>query len=76
MVDLKNGAGSVSEGDSKADTTISVSDSDFADMAAGKLDSQKAFFAGKLKVKGNIMLTQKLGEILKPWTWHTRKNTL
>jgi len=66
IVDLKNGAGSVSEGDSKADTTISVSDSDFADMAAGKLDSQKAFFAGKLKVKGNIMLTQKLGEILKP----------
>ena len=56
----------MSEGDSKADTTISVSDSDFADMAAGKLDSQKAFFAGKLKVKGNIMLTQKLGEILKP----------
>lgn len=66
MVDLKNGAGSVSEGDAKADTTVSVSDADFADMAAGKLDSQKAFFAGKLKVKGNIMLTQKLGEILKP----------
>ena len=65
-MDLKNGSGSVTEGDGKADVTITVADSDFADMAAGKLDSQKAFFAGKLKVKGNIMLTQKLGEILKP----------
>ena len=46
--------------------TITVSDDDFAKMAAGELDSQKAFFAGKLKVKGNIMLTQKLGAILKP----------
>ena len=50
----------------KADVTITVSDDDFAKMAAGELDSQKAFFAGKLKVKGNIMLTQKLGTILKP----------
>jgi len=66
VVDLKNGSGSVSEGDGKADTTISVADGDFADMAAGKLDSQKAFFSGKLKVKGNMMLTQKLGQILKP----------
>ena len=41
IVDLKNGAGSVTEGDGKADVTVSVGDADMADMAAGKLDSQK-----------------------------------
>jgi len=45
--------------------TITVSDADFCQLAAGKLDAQKAFFSGKLKVKGNIMLSQKLGAILK-----------
>ena len=39
---MKNGEGSVTESDGKADTTIIVSDQDFADMAAGKLDPQKA----------------------------------
>merc|ERR1712029_1287173 len=57
--DLKNGEGS------KPDVTIIVADADFVQLAAGKLDAQKAFFSGKLKVKGNIMLSQKLGAILK-----------
>jgi len=65
MVDLKNGDGSVTAADEKADCTIIVDDQDFADMAAGKLDPQKAFFSGKMKIKGNIMLSQKLGAILK-----------
>ena len=49
-----------------ADTTLTVTDEDFVSMSTGSLDPQKAFFNGKLKVKGNIMLTQKLGAILKP----------
>lgn len=65
VVDLKNGDGSVSESDGKADCTISVSDQDFLDMSQGKLDPQKAFFGGKMKIKGNVMLSQKLGAILK-----------
>jgi len=65
LVDLKNGDGSVSESDGKADCTISVSDQDFLDMSQGKLDPQKAFFGGKMKIKGNVMLSQKLGAILK-----------
>jgi len=64
--DLKNGDGSLVQGDgAKPDVTITVSDADFCQLAAGKLDAQKAFFSGKLKVKGNIMLSQKLGAILK-----------
>ncbi|KAI5708943.1 hypothetical protein M8J76_006749 [Diaphorina citri] len=44
----------------KADTTITVEDSDLVDIALGKLNAQSAFMKGKLKIKGNIMLTQKL----------------
>merc|ERR1712212_1155092 len=64
--DLKNGDGSLVEGEgTKPDVTIIVADADFVQLAAGKLDAQKAFFSGKLKAKGNIMLSQKLGAILK-----------
>ena len=64
--DLKNGEGSLVEGEGgKRDVTIIVADADMVLLAAGKLDAQKAFFSGKLKVKGNIMLSQKLGAILK-----------
>ena len=47
----------------KTDVQLTISDDDFAAMAAGQLNSQKAFFQGKLKIKGNIMLTQKLEQI-------------
>lgn len=47
------------------DTTISVSDEDFVDIALGKINPQLAFMKGKLKISGNIMLTQKLTPLLK-----------
>ena len=39
-------------------------DDTFAGLADGKLDGQKAFMAGKLKTKGNMMLPTKLGPVL------------
>ncbi|KAM5192020.1 peroxisomal multifunctional enzyme type 2 [Mantella aurantiaca] len=68
-IDLKNGPGEVYRGKVKgrADTTFTLSDQDFMDLVLGKLNPQKAFFAGKLKVKGNIMLSQKLEMILKDY---------
>lgn len=65
--DLKGDSASVYEGAPKAGTpgcTMTMDDQDFVDMAAGKLNGQKAFLSGKLKVKGNIMLSQKLGGLL------------
>jgi putative sterol carrier protein len=34
-------------------------------QASGKLNPQAAFIKGKLKVAGNIMLTQKLAALMK-----------
>lgn len=64
-LDLK--AAVVTEGapSGKADTTITVSDADFIDIALGKINPQQAFMKGKLKIQGNIMLAQKLGPLLK-----------
>ncbi|XP_071397449.1 peroxisomal multifunctional enzyme type 2 isoform X2 [Centroberyx affinis] len=66
-IDLKSGAGALHKGpySGKADVTFTVSDEDFMEVVQGKLNPQKAFFAGKLKVRGNIMLSQKLEVILK-----------
>lgn len=43
--------------DAIADTFVSLSD--------GKLNAQKAFMTGALKVKGNVMLATKLDGVLK-----------
>jgi 3-hydroxyacyl-CoA dehydrogenase/3a,7a,12a-trihydroxy-5b-cholest-24-enoyl-CoA hydratase len=60
-LDLKNGAGGVKAGvQGKADCTLSLAESDFMDMVAGKADPQKLYFGGQLKVSGNVMASQKL----------------
>ncbi|XP_034026517.1 peroxisomal multifunctional enzyme type 2 [Thalassophryne amazonica] len=68
-IDLKNGSGSVHRGlySGKADVTFTVSDEDFMEVVRGKLNPQQAFFAGKLKVRGNIMMSKKLEVILKDY---------
>ncbi|CAM4719917.1 unnamed protein product [Leuciscus chuanchicus] len=69
MLDLKTGQGALTRGvtGGQADVTFTVADQDFMDVVTGKLNPQKAFFSGKLKVKGNIMLSQKLEAVLKDY---------
>nr|XP_033784924.1 peroxisomal multifunctional enzyme type 2 isoform X2 [Geotrypetes seraphini] len=68
-IDLKHGSGEVYRGAARkpADTVFTLSDQDFMEITLGKINPQKAFFAGKLKVRGNIMLSQKLELILKDY---------
>merc|ERR1712151_1433825 len=63
-IDLKSGNGAVVWGEQSADVTITMAEADFVGMAEGKLDGMQAFMSGKLKIKGNMMLAQKLGSIL------------
>mmetsp|Transcript_91059 Transcript_91059/g.283718 ORF Transcript_91059/g.283718 Transcript_91059/m.283718 type:complete len:112 (-) Transcript_91059:112-447(-) len=64
-LDLKNGSGDAKVGeDPKADVTITMADADLVAMYEGKLDGMQAFMGGKLKIKGNMMLAQKLQGIM------------
>jgi sterol carrier protein 2 len=63
IVDVKNGNGKVEfNGNGNADVTLQTSDQDLMDLMAGTLNAQKAFFQGKLKIKGNMALAMKLRE--------------
>jgi 3-hydroxyacyl-CoA dehydrogenase/3a,7a,12a-trihydroxy-5b-cholest-24-enoyl-CoA hydratase len=59
-IDLKTGAGSVTQGGNTADCTLEMSDADFRDMVAGKADAMKLYMGKKLKIGGDIMASQKL----------------
>ncbi|XP_013407713.1 non-specific lipid-transfer protein [Lingula anatina] len=78
VVDCKNGSGSVKfDPNGKGDVTITMSDDDMIKMAMGKLNSQQAFFSGKLKITGNMALAMKLQQIMpKPGTGGTLKAKL
>ncbi|KAG0200252.1 hypothetical protein BGX28_006639 [Mortierella sp. GBA30] len=67
-VDFKNGEGSVGRGPAaagKPDVVVLVKDDVFVDLASGKANAQKLFMSGAIKVKGQVMLATKLGDILK-----------
>merc|ERR1711988_1774294 len=60
-VDLKNAPGKLTEGKGeKADCTFIMAEDDFVGLLTGKLTGMKAFMQGKLKIKGNMGLAQKL----------------
>jgi acyl dehydratase/putative sterol carrier protein len=64
--DLKNKPGQVKQGTIdgvKPDCTLTVADEDYFDISTGKINAQQAFMQGKLKISGNLMLSQKLSLI-------------
>lgn len=67
-VDLKNKPGAIynspPRNGTKADCTLELDDDTLLSLVTGKLNPQKAFMSGKLKIRGNIMLSQKLSSLL------------
>lgn len=63
---LRNGAGKAGPGSvDNPNITISMKSSDFADLAAGRLDGTMGFMSGKIKIKGDMQLAMKLQSILR-----------
>lgn len=48
------------------DCTITMADTDFVDLANGKLDAMAAFGQGKIKIGGNPTLAMKLSLLTQP----------
>ena len=66
-LDLKNGSGAAGQGHPASgdpDVTMTLIESDFVQMFAGKLDATSAFMSGKLKIKGNMGLAMKLQKFM------------
>jgi putative sterol carrier protein len=65
-IQIKDGACSVAEGTHAApDMTLTMTASDYVDMALGKLHGQMAYMSGRLKIAGDLNLTMKMQTVFK-----------
>jgi 2-polyprenyl-6-methoxyphenol hydroxylase-like FAD-dependent oxidoreductase/putative sterol carrier protein len=64
IVDFKEDSAGVRRADEPGQCTIAMRDDDFVAMLAGEFTPRMAFMRGRLKVKGDMSLAMKLGQIL------------
>lgn len=62
VLNLKDAVG-VIESDGSAECTINLSASDFVDLFEGRANGQQLFFAGKLRIEGEMGLALKLQKL-------------
>ncbi|WKX96848.1 hypothetical protein Q1695_012920 [Nippostrongylus brasiliensis] len=65
-IDAKNQPAYVGHDEKNVEIEITIKDSDFMQIAAGKLKPDQAFMQGKMKLKGNIAKAMKLKSLLDP----------
>ncbi len=64
---IKDKTVSVHEGDAEEPTLeITISDENFVKLFEGSLNPMTAFMMGKLKIKGDVMLAQRLASLFTP----------
>ena len=63
LVNVADGAISVSEGGGEADTTITTSGETFDRIVAGEQNPTTAYMTGKLKIKGDMGAAMKLQKL-------------
>jgi putative sterol carrier protein len=63
LVDVRDGAVTVTEGSGDADATISTSSETFAKIVAGEQNATTAYMTGKLKIKGDMGAAMKLQKL-------------
>jgi putative sterol carrier protein len=62
-IDAESAPNTVDNVDRPAKCTVKVSLSDFAQLAARKLDPTTAFMMGKIKIEGDMGVAMKLGKL-------------
>lgn len=64
FIDAKQSPAVVSNDDQPADTELHVNVADLERMASGDLNPMMAFMTGKLKVKGDMGIAMKMGQVM------------